>query len=231
MIEDEPLDAELLVAWFEAKNYTVLVTSSAERGVALAQQRPFDVIIVDLQLGTIDKGFEVIRALRHSARTRTTPLVVFSNHTIQVDVRVTALHLGANYVVAKHRPFYELELVLELMLKNTTPAPSDPNRPRLRPVDYDAETNTVYLDGAPTLIVLLDLQPKLMRLLRERTGRFCNVDLIINHVYDGEPVENTAVERLVFRLRKKLGDTSKPHRFIRNDRGLGYMLIVDPACR
>lgn len=227
VIEDIMTHAELIEAWFEADGWVVLVASTGHEGLLYAQERVFDAIILDLALETKERGFEVIRSLRKSEKTCRTPLVVFSALTSNEDLRVRALHLGADYVLVKIERLFELEAVLNRLIGSAEHGRLGYGGTPAWPIDYDYDTNTVFVEGKPLAVRLPLLQARLLRLLVERRGRICNDDQIIKHVYDDEPMESAAIERLMTRLRQSIGDDARRQRYIITERGLGYRLNTE----
>jgi CheY-like chemotaxis protein len=80
IVDDDPLNRELVMEILEAADYTVL---SAEDGVGLLErvktERP-DLILMDLQLPRID-GFTLIRDLKAHDETRQIPVVVTTGYS------------------------------------------------------------------------------------------------------------------------------------------------------
>ncbi len=77
VIEDEAQVARMLAATLEAEGYTPLVASTGEEGVELATREAPHLILLDLLLPGMD-GFQVVEAIRGTARTAHIPVVVVS---------------------------------------------------------------------------------------------------------------------------------------------------------
>ncbi|MBZ0160519.1 MAG: response regulator [bacterium] len=92
VVEDHPLNRELVVAALEARGCTVL---EAENGLGLLErvkaERP-TLIIMDLQLPGID-GFALTRQLKRDAETRDIPVLAVSAFAGSED-RIMALKVG-----------------------------------------------------------------------------------------------------------------------------------------
>ena len=93
-----------------AEHWNVEVAADAREALEKVRRSVPDLIIADLVLPGVD-GFEMIRELRSSARTRMVPVVVVSGLTAEAD-RLKALEAGANDFVVK--PFSERELHLRV---------------------------------------------------------------------------------------------------------------------
>ena len=92
VVEDHPLNRELVVTVLKARGYTVL---EAKDGLGLLErvkaERP-DLIIMDLQLPRID-GFTLTRQLKADAETRDIPVVASSSFAKSED-QAQALDAG-----------------------------------------------------------------------------------------------------------------------------------------
>jgi two-component system cell cycle response regulator DivK len=62
----------------------VVGASSAEEGIAIALERPPDLVLMDLQLPGID-GTEALRRLRESPRTESVPVVAVTAFAMKDD--------------------------------------------------------------------------------------------------------------------------------------------------
>src|SRR5512147_707084 len=104
IIEDDRNTAGLLRVYLEREGFDVLTSVDGESGVALAERRTPDIVILDLMLPKLD-GWEVCRRLRQKSDV---PVVMLTARGEEVD-RVSGLTLGADDYVVK--PFSPRELV------------------------------------------------------------------------------------------------------------------------
>lgn len=99
VVEDHPINRELVVCTLETAGYTVL---TAEDGQGLLErvkgERPA-LIIMDLQLPYVD-GFTLTRELKADTETRTIPILVTSAFSRPED-RIRALDAGGRDFLTK----------------------------------------------------------------------------------------------------------------------------------
>ncbi|HWQ69356.1 MAG TPA: response regulator [Patescibacteria group bacterium] len=99
VVEDNPLNREMIITVLEAYGYTVL---TAEDGQGLLErvkpERPA-LIIMDLQLPYVD-GFTLTRELKADAETRAIPILVTSAFSRPED-RMRALDTGSTEFLTK----------------------------------------------------------------------------------------------------------------------------------
>jgi DNA-binding response OmpR family regulator len=113
VVEDEPLDLELIVWSLRAGGYTVdLVTTGAEALLA-ARENEYDVLVLDLMLPDMT-GIDIVRELR--AEKRSTPVLVLTA-TTTVEKRVEALDAGADDYLTKPFDIGELRARLRALTR------------------------------------------------------------------------------------------------------------------
>ena len=84
------------------------------------------------------------------------------------------------------------------------------------------------LDTAASSASLTALEYNLLRLLFDSPGRLCSKEEIIRHVWGAEvedEVDDSRVEKLISRLRRKIEPAPSRPRYIRTVRGRGYRLV------
>jgi two-component system cell cycle response regulator DivK len=99
VVEDNEKNLKLLRDVLQWAGYDVVAASSAEQGVAIAMERPPDLVLMDLQLPGMD-GTEALRQLRGSPRTRSVPVVAVTAFAMKED-RERALNAGFDGYLAK----------------------------------------------------------------------------------------------------------------------------------
>ena len=74
IIEDDPSNCALEKALFKRDGYTVLEAEDAETGIAIAEDKKPDLIVLDYQLPRIN-GLKALECLKHNHKTRGIPCV------------------------------------------------------------------------------------------------------------------------------------------------------------
>jgi two-component system, cell cycle response regulator DivK len=99
LIEDNEQNRYLATYLLEQHGYRVISAIDGRRGLELAQTLVPDVILLDIQLPTMD-GYEVASALRTIAALRNTPIVAVTSYAMMGD-REKALAAGCNGYIEK----------------------------------------------------------------------------------------------------------------------------------
>lgn len=114
LIEDEPLLVSLYKETFEDKPYVLFVAETGNDGLEAVQNDRPDLILLDILLPGIN-GFEVLRRLKESPKTKDIPVIVLTNlGSEETDKdRQLAMSLGAiDYLVKSyHTPDELLKIV------------------------------------------------------------------------------------------------------------------------
>jgi two-component system cell cycle response regulator DivK len=92
VVEDNEKNLKLVRDVLQYAGFDVVAASSAEQGVAMAMERPPDLVLMDLQLPGMD-GTAALRELRGSPRTRSVPVVAVTAFAMKDD-RERALNAG-----------------------------------------------------------------------------------------------------------------------------------------
>ena len=100
MIDDEPLNIEVLQTFLEEAGYREFVPVTAPREALglIADRRP-DVVLLDLVMPEMS-GFEILERLRADDTLRHTPVIVLTSAT-DAETQLKALELGATDFLAK----------------------------------------------------------------------------------------------------------------------------------
>jgi formate hydrogenlyase transcriptional activator len=107
VVDDEPLNVDLLEQELEAAGYRTLTASNGEQAIAIARQQRPDLILLDVMMAGID-GYETCRRLKAGDVTRPIP-VIFLTALKEAFEKVRAFGVGAVDYVTK--PFQTEELL------------------------------------------------------------------------------------------------------------------------
>lgn len=99
VVEDSPLNMELVTDILEVNGYTVLQATDAQAGIEMAHQIRPDLILMDVQLPGMD-GLTAIRLLKEDTRTSSIPVVALTAHAMVGD-QEKAEAAGCNGYVVK----------------------------------------------------------------------------------------------------------------------------------
>ena len=215
VVEDDDVIGSTLEAALSKDGYDVDWVRDGERGLDMARQHPYAVVVLDLMLPKLD-GFEVCRRLR-AAQVGTPVLILTARDA--VDDRVTGLDAGADDYLPKPFAYKELSARLRALTRRTKSIKS--KILRVDDLDIDTSDRSVRRDG-----VVVRLTPReydLLEALARNRGRILTRDVIIGEVWgDDESLSNT-VNFHVTSLRKKI-DIGRTTPLIETVHGYGYRI-------
>ena len=217
VIEDDREAADYIRKAFDEAGHTVDIAGDGESGHAMAEERSYDVLVVDRMLPRRD-GLAVISALR--AVGDTTPALILSALG-EVDDRVTGLRAGGDDYLTKPYAFSELLARVEALNRRGVSKDVE-TQYKVGDLELDRLAHTVRRAGRDIL-----LQPREFRLLEylmRHAGQVVTRTMLLENVWDYhfDPQTNV-IDVHVSRLRAKIEkefDTPVLHTV----RGAGYML-------
>ena len=224
VIEDQQDIAHLVQLHLQDLPCKVELAFDGDTGLAAAEKKPYDLVVLDLMLPGID-GLEVCRKLR--SRPPYTPIMMVTAKAAEFD-RVLGLEMGADDYLTK--PFSIRELVARVKalfrrienLENAAADEADTSL-ELGALRIDVARREVRLDTAPVSLTTkeFDLLLHFMRNPGRVYSRLQLLDAVWGHGYDGyEHNVNCHINRLRAKIEK---DHAQPQ-FILTVRGVGYRL-------
>jgi DNA-binding response OmpR family regulator len=125
IIEDDPAVRDALQALLRKVGYDVMVAADGMSAIRSAQQRPPQLVMVDLGLPGGD-GFTVIERIRRVARLRLVPIVVLTGKASEEN-RERAIKAGATAFLSKPPDGAELLRVIATATGRPAPAALAPD--------------------------------------------------------------------------------------------------------
>lgn len=218
LAEDERELATWLVRALEQSDFKVDWVDDGRMVRRSLQSTRYDALILDLGLPGVG-GHDVLADLR--AADHRLPVLILTARDSLME-RVTTLHEGADDFLAK--PFDVTELEARLIALIRRARGSDHPRFACGPLSYDSASKQFTLEHE--VLVLTPREHGVLRTLIQRSGEPLSKLEITERVFsDEEDVSPEAIEVLVHRLRKRLGNSPVQ---IKTLRGLGYVLEFNP---
>ncbi|HMN44929.1 MAG TPA: response regulator transcription factor [Povalibacter sp.] len=220
IVDDEEQIRLFLRITLNAAGYEPVEAATGRAAIEVATGRKPDLMLLDLGLPDVS-GLDVIRAVRVWTQL---PIIVLSVRSEESD-KVAALDAGANDYVLK--PFSTAELLARIRASlraysgETTAAVIEVGALRI-----DVPAHEVRLHGN-----LIKLSPKefdLLLVLARAAGRVCTHRQLLEQVWG--PTHRDDVQYLrvyVAQLREKLGEASGVPKYLMNEPGIGYRLVMD----
>ena len=212
--EDDAALAKFVSQGLEAEHYTVDVYSDGEQAGAAAHEIDYDLIILDLNLPTLD-GVSVLRQLR--VKKPALPVLVLTQRS-RVEDRVQCLDTGADDYLPKPFSFSELSARIRALLRRS----HLPSQSVLAIDDLKLDRIEHRVERSGRRIDLTAKEFALLEYLMRNTGRCVTRAMIIEHVWNLTfDTTTNVVDVYINYLRRKVDD-GHPTKLIRTVRGVGY---------
>jgi two-component system OmpR family response regulator len=212
--DDKDLNRQITTALEEA-GYVVDTAHDGEDGHFLGETEPYDAVILDIGLPTMD-GISVLENWRRANLKM--PVLILTARDRWSD-KVAGMDAGADDYVSK--PFHMEEVlarVRALLRRSTGHATNEIEVGNLR---LDTKAAKVTVDG--TLIKLTSHEFRLLAYLVHHKDKVISRTELVEHLYDQDfDRDSNTIEVFVGRLRKKI-----PSDLIKTVRGLGYCLSTN----
>ena len=99
VVEDTPLNLELITEILERAGHTVLAATTATAGIALAKAEVPDIVLMDVRLPDMD-GYEATRQLRQNPALRGITVIALTAQAMRGDEEA-ALAAGCDAYISK----------------------------------------------------------------------------------------------------------------------------------
>ncbi|CZQ91313.1 transcriptional regulatory protein c terminal [Trichococcus palustris] len=237
LVDDEPSILTLLAFNLEKDGYEVYTASDGLEGYELAISNPFDFIILDLMLPSMD-GIDVCKRLRQEKIE--TPIMILTAKDDEFE-KVIGLELGADdYMTKPFSPREVLARMKAILRRTKQSAAVEETAPAKQPETVENGSEETIEVGDITIIPALyevrlrgesiEITPKEFELLlymTKRVNRILSREQLLNAIWNFDYAgETRIVDVHISHLREKIEDDTKNPVYIKTVRGFGYKFEV-----
>ena len=223
IIEDEPRVAEnIATAIREGPGYAVDVAADGVRGIDLASEGNYDLILLDLMIPG-RSGLEVLQHIRGSRMA--VPVLVLTARSEKESV-VALLNAGADDYLAKPFDLGELLARCKVLIRRG----KGMSHPVLVSGDLRVDTTEKKVEKAGVIVDVSPTEYRILEYLMHHPRAVVSKQNILEHLYDYNwERHSNVVEAHISNLRRKLagaGSQSVGEDCIQTLRGRGYRLVT-----
>ena len=215
LIADDNKDiTDILAAYVRKEGYEPVIAKDGLEAERLFGEYQPMAILLDVMMPVKD-GYEVCRSIR---RESSVPIILITARGEDYD-KIMGLDIGADDYIKK--PFSIIEFItrVKAVLRRTLEQPDDKYM-TIGDIFLDNERHVVYVDNKG--IELTYKEYELLKLLMHNAGIVLTREKIMERVWDTEfEGESRTVDMHIKTLRKKLGDSSRHIKTVRN---VGYVM-------
>ena len=217
LVEDDAAIREIAAHGLESAGFDVTSEGDGRQALIRFRQTPFDLVILDLMLPSLD-GFEVCRQLR---RDSSVPIVILTAKTETMDV-VIGLEAGADDYVTKPFEMPELLARIRAVMRRVS---EEFGENELTVGDLHIDPTAIRVSKNDEPIALTATEFRLLLELAQHAGQVLTRDVLLERVWNYEYLgDSRVVDMAIKRLRQKVEDDPAKPQLITTVRGLGYRL-------
>lgn len=219
LIDDDRQLGTMLGDYFAPDRLHLSVCGSGEEGLKRLAQDTFDLLILDIMLPG-QNGLEVLQKVRASSDL---PVIMLTARGEDVD-RIIGLEFGADDYLPK--PFNPRELVarVKALLRRAQRPGGDTRRLVSGGVELDMRTRSVSVFGEP--LRLTGTEFEILRCLLETPGAVVGREQLSERALGRRLMPyDRSIDTHISNLRGKLERSPGAGVTIRNQRGVGYLLV------
>ena len=218
LVEDDPAVRGAVERALRGADHDVEIAGDGKRALDLASGRPYDALVLDLGLPSLD-GLEVCRRIR--AGGNRVPILVLTARAAVAE-RVEGLDAGADDYLTK--PFALDELLARLRAFQRRVGTDGHARGVLSFADVTLDRDSIEWHRGDRPMQLTRTEHQLLELFIANPRKVLSRDVIFDRVwgYDFGPDSNS-LDVYIGYLRRKLEASGEP-RLIHTVRGVGYVL-------
>jgi DNA-binding response OmpR family regulator len=218
VIEDEKQLADIVRRGLEEQGYAVDIAYDGEEGEYLAQDLPYDLIILDIILPKKD-GVEVCKTLRQ--KNLKTPILMLTCKA-SIGDKVKGLDSGADDYLVKPFVFEELAARIRTLLRRGSNLILD----KLEIADLIMDTSTREVRRGQRHIELNSKEYSILEYLMRHPNIVITRTMLEEHVWNLEfDSTSNLVDVYIRRLRSKIDEGAKDS-LIQTVRGAGYRIMT-----
>jgi DNA-binding response OmpR family regulator len=225
IVEDEEAIRDLVGFHLDLMGYDCTAVADGREALDLAVQRPFDIIVLDLGLPTLD-GMTLCRSIRQDGVNRDVPILMLTARREEAD-KVGGLESGADDYLTKPFSVREFLARINALMRRPRSTWRTAAAPGQRPVvsalgvSVDPVRRRVVCDGE--VVSLTPQEFSLLHVLISNPGVVMTREDLLARVWANNVyVTGRGVDALVKRLRRKIErNPSQPTRIL-TARGVGY---------
>jgi DNA-binding response OmpR family regulator len=218
VVDDEAPLRELITRSFTREGHRVTAVADGEAALERAAAEQYDVILLDVALGSGPNGHDVCRTLR--ARRNIVPIIMLTALDSEADA-VQGLEAGADDYVTKPFGLAELRSRIRAVLRRSGPRALGSEILEIGPVRLDRGQREVAVRGEPARLTFSEFE--LLACLMSEPGRLFNRQELLRAIWgDSAYRDPRAIDVHIRHLREKLEERPDEPRLILTVRGAGY---------
>ena len=216
IVDDEVMLSENTREYFEMFGIKTAWVADEKSCLEFFHDNDADLILLDINLGD-SSGFDLCKHLR---KTTDVPILFISARTSDDDM-VLALNIGGDDYIKKPYSLTVLLAKVKAVLKRYKTPGIDKSVFESGSLRIDFADKTVYVGEQKTELKAMEY--KLLSYLVKNKNRVISKDELFENVWGDTIMEDNTLNVHVRRLREKIEENPNQPRYIKTERGVGYI--------
>jgi len=219
LVDDEQSIQTLLSYPLRRDGYEVVQAVDGREALDRFDERPFDLVVLDVMLPKLD-GLEVCRRLRSRSAV---PIIMLTAKSEEID-KVVGLEIGADDYITKPFSMREFRSRVKAALRRSElsrAADGDDVALQHHELRIDPDKRAVWLAGEPITTTFVEFE--ILVTLAHSPGRVFTRDMLLARVWgDSAYRDPRTIDVHIRHLREKLERDPKEPEYLFTVRGVGY---------
>ncbi len=221
LVDDEQSIQTLLSYPLRRDGYEVVQASDGRQALDRFEEKPFDLVVLDLMLPKID-GLEVCRRLRSQS---SVPIIMLTAKSEEID-KVVGLEIGADDYITKPFSLREFSSRIKAALRRAemsrpTETAPDETPLEIRELRIDFPKRTVRMRGTDAQLTFVEFE--ILAALARAPGRVFTRDMLLARIWgDSAYRDPRTIDVHIRHLREKIESDPKDPEYLFTVRGVGY---------
>ena len=219
LVDDEQSIQTLLSYPLRRDGYEVVQAADGREALDRFDERPFDLVVLDVMLPKLD-GLEVCRRLRSRSAV---PIIMLTAKSEEID-KVVGLEIGADDYITKPFSMREFRSRVKAALRRSElsrAADGDGGALEHHELRIDPDKRAVWLAGEPVATTFVEFE--ILLTLARSPGRVFTRDMLLARVWgDSAYRDPRTIDVHIRHLREKLERDPKEPQYLFTVRGVGY---------
>jgi DNA-binding response OmpR family regulator len=218
-VDDEQSIQTLLSYPLRRDGYEVVQATDGREALARFEERPFDLVVLDVMLPQLD-GLEVCRRLRSRS---SVPIIMLTAKSEEID-KVVGLEIGADDYITKPFSMREFRSRVKAALRRSElsrAVESDGGTLNVHELRIDPDKRTVVVRGEAITTTFVEFE--ILLTLARSPGRVFTRDMLLARVWgDSAYRDPRTIDVHIRHLREKIERDAKEPEYLFTVRGVGY---------
>ncbi|MCL1044297.1 response regulator transcription factor [Shewanella electrodiphila] len=218
LVEDQLNIANNIADYMESKGHIFDFATQGKQGLSLALEQYYDLIILDLNLPTMD-GLEVCQQIREKAD-RYIPILMLTARD-SVEDKVSGFTVGADDYLTK--PFSLQELEVRCLALSRRHLLQTKDVIHIGPLSINRKQKEIQRDGK--ILALHSMGYRILIILAEAYPQVVSRSELSHKLWGDTPTESDAIRSHIYQLRTVL-DKPFPQPLLKTIHGVGFSLHI-----